>query len=188
MDLSRWALAATVMLTWLHPAIKPIGHSWLGRNCLLTLRDHLHGNASVCKCMFYIVLANRHMNPVNAVPENALFWNLVSGYHTSTSCLRPLNPWTSHNNNNNNNNNNNGGLHACVRATEDIDPIRVNKAKYYVPLPRRWAKKDYGQPTSNFHLVVFGFSFYCLFVYGAQALCSCSISSSLFLVNFKHHL
>ena len=39
--------------------------------------------------------------------------------HPLTSCLRPLNPATSHNNNNNNN----GGLHACVRATEDIEPF-----------------------------------------------------------------
>ena len=55
---------------------------------------------------------------------------------------RPLNPSTSHNNNNNNN----GGLHACVHAAEDIEPIR---AKYSAPLPLRWAKKDYGQPTSH---------------------------------------
>ena len=45
-------------------------------------------------------------------------------------------------------------------------------------------KKDYGQPTSNFRLllVVFGFSFYCLFVYSVQALCTCSVSSSPFFV------
>ena len=44
--------------------------------------------------------------------------------------------------------------------------------------------------TSNFPLLllVVGFSFYCLFVYSAQALCTCSVSSSPFLVNFKHHL
>ena len=43
--------------------------------------------------------------------------------------------------------------------------------------------------TSHFHLlVVFGFSVYCLFVYSAQALCACSVSSSQFLVNFKRHL
>ena len=45
--------------------------------------------------------------------------------------------------------------------------------------------------TSHFHLLlllVFGFSFYCLFVISTQALCACSVSSSPFLVNFKHHL
>ena len=44
--------------------------------------------------------------------------------------------------------------------------------------------------TSHFPLLllVFGFSFYCLFVNSAQALCACSIASSLFLVNFKCHL
>ena len=31
-------------------------------------------------------------------------------------------------------------------------------------------------------------SFYCLFVYSVQALCTCSVSSSPFLVNFMHHL
>ena len=34
-----------------------------------------------------------------------------------------------------NNNNNNGGLHACVRAAEDIEPIRVTRAKYCALLP-----------------------------------------------------
>ena len=42
--------------------------------------------------------------------------------HPSTSSLRPLDPATSHNNNNINNN---GGLHACVGAAEDIEPIRA---------------------------------------------------------------
>ena len=51
------------------------------------------------------------------------------------------------------NNNNNSGLHACVCAAEDIEPIRVTRAKYYAPLP----KKDYGQPTSHFHLFVVRF-------------------------------
>ena len=43
--------------------------------------------------------------------------------HPSTPSLRPLNPAMSHNNNNNNNN---GGLHACIRAAEDIEPIGQN--------------------------------------------------------------
>ena len=103
--------------------------------------------------------------------------------HPSTSSLWPLNPAPSRNNNN-------GRLHACVLAAEDIEPIRVTRAKYYAPLPLGWAKKDYGQPTSHFCLllILFGFSFYCLFVYSTQALCACSISSSPFLVNFKRHL
>ena len=104
--------------------------------------------------------------------------------HPSTSSLRPLNPVTSLNNNNN------GKLHACVRAAEDIEPIKVTRAKYSVPLPTCWVKKDYGQPINHFRLllVVFGFFFYCLSVYNAQALSACSVPSSLFLVNFKCHL
>ena len=45
--------------------------------------------------------------------------------------------------------------------------------------------------TSHFHLLllVFGFSFYCVFVNCAQALCACAVSSSSpVLVNFKRHL
>ena len=81
----------------------------------------------------------------------------------STSSLRPLNPATSHNNNNNYNNN--GRLHACVGAAEDTETIRVTGAKYSAALPLRWAKKDYGQPTSRFRLllVMLGFFYYCLY-------------------------
>ena len=98
----------------------------------------------------------------------------------STSGLRPLTPAKSHNNNNN------GGLHACVCAAEDIEPIRVTRAKYSAPLPLRLAKKEYGQPACHFHLLLalFGFYFYCLFVYSVQAICASSVSSSPFLVNF----
>ena len=46
--------------------------------------------------------------------------------HPLTSSLRPLSPVTSHNNNNNNNS---GGLHACVHATEDIEPTGVTRAE-----------------------------------------------------------
>ena len=42
-------------------------------------------------------------------------------------------------------------------------------------------------PSHFRRLLVFGF-FYCLFVNSAQALCACSISSSLFLMNLKCHL
>ena len=67
------------------------------------------------------------------------YLTLKRGCHRpSTSNLRPLIPATSHNNNNNNN----GGLHARVRAAEDIEPIRVTRAKFSAPLPLRWAKKD----------------------------------------------
>ena len=175
-----------------------------------TVRDRPHGNTFVRKCMFCIVLADRphasckhrackrtFLKPSLWVEkfENAdlafscgqriliLCVSMTPSPHPSTSSLQPLNPETPHDNNN-------GGLHACVHAAEDIEPIRVTRAKYYAPLPLRWAKKDYGQPTSHFHLllVVFGFSFYCLFLYSAQALCKCSISSSPFLVNFKCYL
>ena len=100
--------------------------------------------------------------------------------------LRPVNPTTSHNNKNNND----GGLHAFVYAADGIEPIMVTRAKYFAPLPLCWAKKDYGQLTSHFHFllhVVFSFSSNCLFVYTAQDSCACSVSSSPFLVNFKHH-
>ena len=75
------------------------------------------------------------------------------------------------------NNNNTDGLHACVHAAEDIGAIRFTRTKYNAPLPLRRVKKDYGQPTSHFHhlLVLFSFSFYCLFVYNVQALWACSV-------------
>ena len=97
--------------------------------------------------------------------------------HPSTCNLRPLNPAPSHNNNNNNN----GGLYACVCAAEDVEPIRVTRAKYYAPLPLCWAKKDYGQPTSHFCLLLW-------WSISPSTVSLCSISSSPFLVNFKHHL
>ena len=74
--------------------------------------------------------------------------SMMPSPHPSTSSLWPLNPAMSHNNNNN------GGLCACVCAAEDIDPIRVTRAKYYAPLPLRWAKKDYGQTTNHFRLLL----------------------------------
>ena len=46
-----------------------------------TLRGHPHGNAFLCNCtcfaLFWLIV---QMDPVNAVPVNALFWNLVSGW------------------------------------------------------------------------------------------------------------
>ena len=112
--------------------------------------------------------------------------------HPSTSCLRPLNPTMSHNNNNNN-----GGLHACVRAAEDIEPfLQLTRlvveweSQQQFDLIKGPHERFWFPCTSHFHilLVVFGFSVYCLFVYSVQAVCACSISSSPFLVNFKHHL
>ena len=148
----------------------------------------LRGHPSTWKhfCMFCFVLVDRPHGSCKRTffplfrPCVRVWTVMMSSPLPSTSGLRPLNPATSHNNNNNNN----GGLHACVRAAEDIEPIR---AKYSAALSLRWAKKDYGRPTSNFRrlLVVFGFSFYCLFVYSMQASCACSVSSSLSLVKFK---
>ena len=139
------------------------------------------------------------MDPVNAMTMNALFWNLVSGWknpqtsviscllvwtanphslciddaspHSSTSSLQPLNPVMSHNNNDNN-----GELHAGVCAAEDIEPNRFTRANILLLC---YYAEDYGQPTSHFHLllVVFGFSFYCLFVYSVQVLCGNRLSS-----------
>ena len=93
----------------------------------------------------------------NAVPEfsrgqwiRILCLSMMPLPHPSTSSLQPPNPVSSHSNNNNNN----GGLHACVRAGEDIERVRVIRAKYYAPLSICWAKKYYGQPTSHFHCLV----------------------------------
>ena len=160
-----------------------------------------------------------HTDPENAAPENAHFLKMglkvkkskntalpfsceqririlsktmAPWPHPSTSCLRPLNPATSHNNNNNN-----GGLHACVRATEDIEPfsqltclVVKCKSQQQFDLINGPHKRFWFPCTSHFHLlfVVFGFSVYCLFVYSMQALCACSVSSFPFLVNFKCHL
>ena len=153
----------------------------------IVLADRPHGSCkhSACKHTF--------LKPGLRVEksENLVFWcgqricilcvSMTPSPHPSTSSLQTLNPVSSHNNNN-------GGLHACVRAAEGT--IRVTRAKYYAALPPRWAKKDYGQLTSHLYLllVVFSFSFYCPFVHSAQVLCTCSVSSSSFLVNFKHHL
>ena len=125
------------------------------------VRGHPHGNAFVCKhTCFASVWAIVHMDPVNTVLVNApilkpgLRVEKFENAALASSCgggesayfaywwrhrpiPRPLN-LSSHNNNNNNN----GGLHACIRAAEDIEPIRVTRAKYNAPLPLRWAKKE----------------------------------------------
>ena len=117
------------------------------------LRGRPHGNAFVCKRSFCIVLADcphgsckcTFLKPGFRVEksENAalafscawririLYVSMTPSAHPSTSSLRALNPTTSHNNNNN------GGLHACVHAAEDIEPIMVTRAKYSAPLPLR---------------------------------------------------
>ena len=77
----------------------------------------------------------------------------------STRSLQPLIPTTSHNNNNND-----GGLHSCVGAKEDFEPIIVSRAKYSAALSICRAKKDYRQPTIHFLLLaVFSFFFFSLF-------------------------
>ena len=90
-----------------------------------------------------------------------------------------------------------GGLHARVHAAEDIGPfLQLNRLVVECESQQRFDRitgpdKRFWFPcTSHIHLlhVVFGFSVYCLFVYRAQALCARSVSSSLFLVNFKRHL
>ena len=157
-----------------------------------------------------------HTDPENTAPENTLFWKRVSGWRNpitqpsrfhvdgilsemmaalprpSTSCLRPLSPATSHNNNNNN-----GGLHARVRAAEDIEPflqlthiVVECESQQQFDLINGPHQRFWFPCTShfNFLLVVFGFYVYCLFVYSAQAKCACSVSSSAFLVNVKRHL
>ena len=50
--------------------------------CLFQFRGHPHGNSFVCKyfASFWPII---HMDPVNALPVNALFWNLVSGWKKS---------------------------------------------------------------------------------------------------------
>ena len=86
--------------------------------------------------------------------------SVTASPHRSTSSLRPLNLVTSHNNNND------GGLHACVPAVEDIDQDCWDKI-FCCSATTLSEKKDYGQPTRHFRhlLVVFGFFFYCLFVF-----------------------
>ena len=94
--------------------------------------------------------------------------------HPLTSCLQPLNPATSCYNNNNN-----GGLHACVRATEDIEPFLQRtclvvecESQQQFDLIIGPHKQFWFPCTSHFRLllVVFGFSFYCPFVYSTHSL------------------
>ena len=116
-------------------------------------RGHPQGNTSVCKHTFCIVLANRPHGACKRTffkkpglreekPKNVtvafsrglqisiLCVSMMPSPHPSSASLRPLNPAPSHNNNN-------GGLHACVRAAEHIERIRVTRAKYCAPLPLR---------------------------------------------------
>ena len=98
----------------------------------------------------------------------------------STSCLRPLNPTMSHNNNN-------GGLHACVCATEDIEPflqlthlVDECESQQQFDLISGPHKRFRFPCTSHFHLlVVFGFSFYCLFT-AARFMCMLCVFFSVF--------
>ena len=125
---------------------------------------------------------------VHTDPENALFKKRVSGWRNPKtqpsrfSCGRririlskTMTPWphpvTSHNNNNNN-----GGLHAHVRAAEDIEPfLRLTRLVVECEWQQQFGlingphKRFWFPSTRHFHLlVVFGFSVYCLFVYSTQ--------------------
>ena len=142
----------------------------------IVLGDRPHGSCkcSACKCTFWKPglgvekSKNTALEYLCARRICILYIMMTPLSHPLTSSLQHLNPTPSHNNNNNNNNSN-CRLHACVCAAEDIEPIGVTRAKYDAPLLLHWAKKDYGQPTRHFCLllVLFGFSFYCLFVYSA---------------------
>ena len=103
--------------------------------------------------------------------------------HSLTSSLQPLNPVTSHNNNNNN-----GRLLLVFVFLATYSPCSRVWVAAAVDLINDPNKRFWFLCTSHFHLLlVFGFSFYCLFVNSTQALCACSVSYSPFLANFKHH-
>ena len=66
---------------------------WLSRWSLVNLSKRLrgqpHGNACV-NARFALFWPIIHMDPVNAVPVNKLFWNLVSGWKIWKHCLCAL--------------------------------------------------------------------------------------------------
>ena len=172
-----------------------------------TLRGRPHEN-TLCIASFW---PTGHMDPEKAASENALFWKRVSGWkdpkmqpfrsrvdsesayfpkrwrHRPTP--RPLasNLWThlittTYNNNN-------GGLLLVFMFLATYSPCSRVWVTAAVDLINDPNKRFWFLCTSHFHLLllVFRFSFYCLFVNSAQALCACSVSYSPFLVNFKHH-
>ena len=109
---------------------------------------------------------------------------------TPSPTARPLNPATSHNNNNNNN----GGLQACVRAAEDLSlsellgqNILLLK-KYSAATLSKKKIMDNRPAIFVFFLLCSASSSAVAFIYSVQDLCTCSVSSSPFLVNFKRHL
>ena len=119
------------------------------------------------------------------------FQNDTASPHPSTSCLRLLNPATSHNNNNNN-----GGLHARVCATEDIQPslqltplVVECESQQQFDLINGPHKQFWFPCTSHFIFFLLcsvSPSTVCLFT--ERKLSACSVSSSPFLVNVKRHL
>ena len=121
----------------------------------VSLSGRPHGNAFVCKrmCFWNLVSGWKHLKtpPLCSHADSESAYFVYRWRHRPTP--RPLYPTTSHNNNNNN-----GGLHACVRLSEDIEPIRVIRSKYSAALLLRWATK--GLRKTDF---VFCFFFHCLY-------------------------
>ena len=135
---------------------------WKWPSAAHLLRGHPHGNSFLCKrtcfASFWLII---QMDPVNALflkpgLRVKTFWNGTLGFslgqrihilcvsmmpspHPSTSIL---NPTTSRNNNNN------GGLHACVCAAEDTEPIRVTRAKILCSSATLLSKKRLWTSTS----------------------------------------
>ena len=146
------------------------------------LADRLHGS---CKRTFLKpgLASERFKNTALAFScgrrIRVLCILITSWPHPSTSSLWPLNPTMTHNNNNNNNN---GGLHACVRAAEDIEPIR---AKTFCCSATTLSRKR----IVDDRLAIFVFFFLlCSVSPSTVCLYTSSVSSSLLLVNFKRHL
>ena len=88
----------------------------------IVLADRPRGS---CKHAFFkpgLRLKKLKMPPVHSRVDSEPVYVMYRWSHRPAP--RPLNPATSHNNNKNNNN---GGLHACVHAAEDMEPIRVTR-------------------------------------------------------------
>ena len=160
---------------------------------LCWFRGHPQENALLRKCTCIALFwPTVHTDPENAAP----FWKRLSGWKNPKMQLsrsrvnsesayfpkrwrhrptpRPLasdlwTPWRHHNNK--------GGLQACVRAAEDIEPVLQLtclvvecESQQQFDLVIGPHKRFWFPCTSHCRLlVVFGFSVYCLFVYSVQA-------------------